>query len=397
MKKTIFILTSLAVVMVAAGVAFTQKSKDAASGAAVGSTAVSGNTPPAKQISRAVVVEKVSATRLKNITRYPGSVKACRETRLAFRVGGPLVQVNIKAGDQVKKGAVLMQIDPRDYKDGIGVLNAQLAGAQARLENARRDFARMKELFEEKVIPQADFDHARAAVHTADAGMKAVQAQLKIARHQLGYTTLKAPYDAIVTATHIENFEMVAPGREVVGLHDISHLEIKINVPENEIIHHPLVSGTQARVRFPSLGEREFTVTLKEWNTAADRATRTYGTTFTMPRPADVQLLPGMTAEIKWPGTASQGQVLTMPAKAVVKDTTGTSHVWLFDPATSTASRTPVRLGSLCGSSRIVVKSGLMSGDLIVTDGMDFITGKMKLSPTLADTGMPRTASQETL
>jgi RND family efflux transporter MFP subunit len=392
MKKTLFILCTLAVVMLASGVAFTQKIKKDSSGESMDTSDT--KSVPGQQISHTVILEKLTMTRVENSKQYPGSVKACKKTRLAFRVGGPLIQVNVKAGDQVQRGDTLMQIDPQDFKDRILVLDAQLSGALAQLDNARQDFRRMKQLFDEKVIPQADFDHAGTGRNIAEAGVKAIRAQLKIARHQLDYTTLKAPYDGIITQTHIENFEMVAPGQLMVGLHDISNLEIKINVPENEIINHPLIPGQKAGVRFPSLGQKQFPVTLKEWKTTADRATRTYGTTFTMPRPQGVQILPGMTAEIEWPGTKDKDQTLTIPAKAIINDSTGTAHVWLFDSSTSMASKTPVTLGPLCGTSRIVVESGLMPGDLIVTDGVDFITGAMKLTATLANTGVSRISSE---
>jgi len=393
MKKTLFILCTLAaVVMLASGVAFTQKVKKDASGKPMGTSET--KPAPEQQISHTVILEKLAMTQVENTKQYPGSVKACRETRLAFRVGGPLIQVNVKAGDQVKKGETLMQIDPQDFEDGIQVLDAQLSGALARLDNARQDYHRMKQLFDEKVIPQADFDHVGTGRNIAEAGVKTIRAQLKIARHQRDYTTLKAPYDGIITQTHIENFEMVAPGQVMMGLHDISNLEININVPENEIINHPLIPGQRAGVRFPSLGQKQFPITLKEWKTTADRATRTYGTTFTMPRPQGIQIFPGMTAEVEWPSSKDKAQTLTIPAKAVINDSTGTAHVWLFNSTTSMASKTPVTLGTLCGPSRIVVESGLMPGDLIVTDGVDFITSAMKLTATIANTGASRTSSE---
>ncbi len=393
MKKTIFIVCTLLVVILASGVAFTQKMKKESTGEP---PKVSDATPSTvQQMSHSVVLEKVTRTELKNSKQYPGTVNACRETRLAFRVGGPLIRVNVKAGDRVRKGDLLMQIDPQDFKDNISVLDAQLTGSMARLDNARQDFDRMQQLFKEKVTPQADFDHATTGRHTAEAAVQAIRAQLEIARHQLDYTTLTAPYDGIITQTYIENFEMVAPGQVMVGLHDISHLEVKINVPENEIITHPLVTGTKALVRFSSLGREQFPVTLKEWNTSADKATGTYGTTFTLPRPPGIQIFPGMTAEIEWPGSGNQNQTITIPAKAIINDSTGASHVWRFDPAASTASKIPVKTGQLYGTSRIVVESGLMPGDLIVTDGVDFITEAMKLSAThVTNAGSSRNDSQ---
>jgi len=385
-------MIALAALILASSVAYTQKTKK--NDPPIPSAPMATDPAQMQTPSRTVLLEKVTRTQVENSKQYPGSVKACKETRLAFRVGGPLTRVNVKAGDEVKKGDILMQIDPQDFKDRINVLEAQLSGALAQLDNAKQDFRRIKQLFDEKVIPVADFDHVTTGRNTAQAAVKGIRAQLNIARHQLDYTTLKAPYDGIITQTHIENFEMVAPGQVMVGLHDISSLEIKINVPENEIINHPLVTGTKAFVRFSSLGRKQFPASLKEWNTSADKATRTYGATFSLPRPPGVQILPGMTAEIQWPGNDNENNTLTVPAKAVVNDNTGTAHVWLFDPTTSTASKVPVTLGQLCGTSRIVIESGLMPGDFIVTDGVDFITETMKLTATLANNDAPQTNSE---
>lgn len=333
--------------------------------------------------TRTVVLEKTSFHQSGKTTRYPGTVHACKESRLAFRVGGPLIRVNVKAGDVVKKDEVLMKIDPQDFKDQLRVLNARLKGSLSQLETAKQDFQRMKQLFGQKVIPQADFDHAVNAKNTAAASVAQIRAQLAIAEHQLDYTSLRAPYDGIVISQMIENHEMVSAGQIVVGLHDITTLEIRINVPENEMITHPLKTGRPAVATFPSIGDKEFRVELKEWSTSSDRSSNTFAVTFSMPHPGDIQILPGMTAEIDWSEQTGSARVMTIPVKAMVTDISGASYVWSFDPATSKASKTPIIPGKLIGTSRIIVKNGLDENTLIVTDGVDFITEDMILTATL--------------
>lgn len=330
---------------------------------------------------RPVVIEKVHTTQNASSRSYPGSVNACRQTQLAFRVGGPLTKVNMQPGDLVKKDQVLMQIDPRDFQDSIRVLEARLAGARSQQDKATDDFERAKTLFDQKVIPQADFDFAKSGYDTAAASVEIINAQLQIARHQLNDAALRAPYDGIITFQRVEDHEMIQAGQVVLGLHDISHLEIRINVPENEIARLPLKKGRTATVEFPAAAGKRFTAELKEWNTAADPVTRSYEMTFSLPAPEDAQILPGMTANILWNKTEPQKEYVSVPVSAVFADQTGGSCVWVYHPASSTATKRPLQLSALCGSSRMTVLEGLLPGELIVTDGTDFITEGMKLSP----------------
>ncbi|ACN16485.1 hypothetical protein HRM2_34100 [Desulforapulum autotrophicum HRM2] len=74
---------------------------------------------PGNADARGVVLETVGITNITGEKKYPGTVKASRTAKLAFRVAGPLSRVDIKLGDAVKRGQVLMQIDPQDYEEII--------------------------------------------------------------------------------------------------------------------------------------------------------------------------------------------------------------------------------------------------------------------------------------
>lgn len=375
MKKKAIIFITLLVVFIGTGFVIIQQ------GAGSGNASALQSEPESiRRKHHTVRVEAVGMTPLKRNTTYPGSTRAVKQTQLAFRVGGPLIRVNVMPGDRVTQGQELMQIDPKDFNDGIRVLEARLDGAVAQEKNARQDLERVKLLFHEKVVPQADFDHAATAYSSARASVKQIRARLETARHQLEYTTLTAPYDGIVTSQLVENHEMVKPGQVVLKFHDISGLEITINVPENEIIHRSLTRGEAGVITFPGLKDRNFPGHLKEWNTQADALTRTYEMTFLMEAPKDVRILPGMTAQVAWADQIIGPDVITIPAKAVINNDGNGSAVWLFDSSTNTAVRQAVTLGRLNGASRVCVKKGLEPGDLVVTQGMDFITRDMILT-----------------
>ncbi|MFI4912130.1 MAG: efflux RND transporter periplasmic adaptor subunit [Sedimentisphaeraceae bacterium JB056] len=328
-----------------------------------------------------VVVADVSMVKLEGNNCYPASIKASDTTQLSFRVDGPLVSVNVSPGDEVKSGDVLMQIDSRDFLDNIEVLKASLASAESACEKANRDFERAVKLWNQKVIPQADYDSAKNLKDTAIAQVKAITAQLQIADHKLEDTSLRAPYDGIITDQLVENYEMIEAGQVVLKMHKIAVLEIEARIPENEIVSLLIKKGVSGIVKLPAIKSREFEAELKEWSTAADKITRTYSVTFCMKAPDNVQVFPGMTAEIHWGGDTVPQAVATVPVSAIVPGMEGQNNVWVYDQVAKKAKFTEVELDGLVGSSKVRVVKGLKPSDKIVIEGVDYITSDMILDP----------------
>jgi len=380
-KKRIIVIIAgvclLAILGVAAFLWFTKMQNDASAHEDTLAEALSGPRP--------VMLEKVSLTTSVIDRSFPGVVNAVDKTQLSFRIHGPLIEVNVKPGDAVKKGQVLMQVDPRDYQDRIAVLEAQLARTSAEYRKAAQDFKRATGLFAERVIPPADFDAAESAHDAAAAAVKDLEAQLQTARHQLDDTSLLAPYDGIITEQCVENHEMIAAGQIVLGMHDISRLEIEVEVPENEIAKHQLRNGESARIQFPSVRDREYPASLKEWNTSADPITRTYTVVFVMEAPKDATILPGMTAQAKWVSETSPAPVAVVPARAIVADTQGRPFVWVFDPQSHRAQKRLVETGKLINSHQVQILRGVEPGEFIVSEGAGFITETMELRPLNSD------------
>ncbi len=376
-RKTVLVLIFSTVVMAAVGGFAVFRTMNAASDGGVDAKMKALFAEP-----RPVLLEEVrSGNELKSRT-YPASVQASKEAPLSFRVSGPLVTVNGQPGDFIKKNAVLMAIDPRDFQDSIRVLEAQLSGAMAALEKSRLDFERSKSLLGENVISRASYDAAKGAFETSTASVKDIQARLKIARHQLADSKLLAPFDGIVATKRVENHEMVSAGQVVLTVLDISSLEIKANIPENEIARTSLIPGQEATVGFASLPERTFKAFLKEWSAAPDPSTRTYSVTFALPAPKEAQILPGMTGEISWGKQADAADTVSVPVGALVADGEKGSAVWIFDPDTSSPVKRSVRTGAFSnGGNRVLVLDGLRSGEQIVVAGASFVVEDMKLRP----------------
>jgi RND family efflux transporter MFP subunit len=129
---------------------------------------------------------------------------------------------------------------------------------------------------------------------------------------------------------------------------------------------------------------REFPARIKEIATVADPVTRTFEVIVAMDNPADVSILPGMTANVtvsvpEGGSAAHADAAFSIPANAVVADEQGNSTVWKVDPGTMTVSRVTIELGDMAGS-QVRVLSGLNPGDRIATSGVHNLREGMQIS-----------------
>ena len=137
-------------------------------------------------------------------------------------------------------------------------------------------------------------------------------------------------------------------------------------------------------IQVSTISDRSFAAKLKSFETAADPTTRTYKATFAFKKPADVNVLPGMTAKVilNIPGDVVKdaGGGFLIPAAAAIVDTDGSAYVWRFDTGSSQVSRATVTLGDMSGES-VRVLSGLQDGDRIAVSGAAHLQEGMKVRP----------------
>ena len=126
---------------------------------------------------------------------FPAVVDAIQKADISFRVSGKIQKILVKEGDEVKRGQVLAELDPTDFK-------ITLKDRQASYDTAKANYDRAKALVEKGAISKVDHDNIRAQFHTA-------KANLETAKQDLIYTSLKANFDGIIARRHVENFEEV--------------------------------------------------------------------------------------------------------------------------------------------------------------------------------------------
>ena len=317
---------------------------------------------------------------------YPGRVQAAQRVALSFRVGGPVVEIHVSKGQQVRKDDVLARIDPRDYEVQVKNLEAQLAAARAQQLQAGEEYKRVRGLYEHDNASKSDFDRARLAIDVSEAQVEANEQALKAALLSLADTELRAPYSGIVADRLVEAHETVAPGQPVIRFQDVRGMEVVIDVPEREVSDITGLTPKGILVRFDAVAQdRVFRAQVKEFATESDPQTRTFPVTLQLETPPEAGLLPGMTASATWDmGNGKNRRAIVVPLAAVVSDEAGRTYLWRVDPESERVERLAVSTGELTDGG-LEITSGLEAEDRIVAAGVDFLTEGQKVRPIAPD------------
>jgi RND family efflux transporter MFP subunit len=291
---------------------------------------------------------------------WPGRAKATLEVDLGFEVAGQLQERSVDVGDEVQAGEVMARLDPRDYEN-------LLTRAKAEQDRAKAFYDRVAEAAKTNAVSRQDLDDARARYNQS-------QAQVRIRQKAVDDCRIVAPFDGLVSATFVDNFQNVQVKQPVVRFLDVSKLEMIINIPENLINYTDYVEGI--RIRFDALPGVEIPATIKEVGREATRATRTFPVTliFDAEGPG-AQVQPGMageaTGKVELPAGLQQAGI-EVPASALFTPDgleTQDDYVWIVDEQSSTVKLRKVEAGSITLTGGTLVK-GLEPGERLVTAGV---------------------------
>lgn len=298
---------------------------------------------------------------------FSGEIRARYESRLAFRVGGKVVEKRASSGDSVRKGQVLAVLDASDYQLDNNAKQAQLAAAQAQLQQQEADLKRYRELLGQQFISAAQVERQQTAVNAARASVQQAQAALSASRNQSAYTQLLADSDGVLSDMVAEPGMVVAAGQTVARIAGAGEREVLIQVPESAVASLRSATGFTVTLWTDA---RTLHGTLRELAADADPATRTYAARISLKdAPADLRL--GMTAQVQAIMPATQDKTLRIPLSAVL-DSEGKHYVWVIDAQSRKVGRKAVTPGQTDGQT-IEVTGGLQGGETIVTAGVHLL------------------------
>lgn len=315
---------------------------------------------PEPRLVRSIVVSSASGDQA---NMYTGEIRSRYETDLSFQVGGKLVDRAVDVGANVKKGAVLARIDPTDQSLGVDAARSAVEAARADFERARSDEARFRDLLERGLTTRANLLAQQTATKTAQSRLEQATANLRLSEQQLGYTTLRADQDGVVTRVMVEEGAVVAPGQRVLSVARPSELEAVFDVPDNRIDE---IRGA-ASVQFALLSAPGvmYPARVREISPSADPVTRTYQVKTSIPNaPGSLRLGMSVAVTVSQHGGHSS---LSVPATALFQQGNQPA-VWIVKEDMALELR-PVKVERY-DSDRVLIASGLRSGDRVVTAGV---------------------------
>lgn len=310
-------------------------------------TACSGKKE--KTIVKPIMVKTITVKvdSLRNYTNYLASIEPELESGLSFQVAGNVESVFVSEGQAVKKGDLLACLS-------AGHLNNILSSAKAGYTEAEDAFSRMEKLYKSNSLPEIKYIEVRSRLQQA-------KAQLKSAQKDLSDCSLYAPFDGVVNKKMIETGVNVSPGMTVFNLIKISHVNVKVSIPEKDIPQIKI--GQDVDIEIPVLNKR-YMGKIIEKNLASNTISQTYDVKVKL-RNINYELLPGMVgnAQIYNNGTS---RYITIPVNAVQLLPDNKKFVWLVENGIARLKQ--IQTGQQT-SDGIQVYSGISTTDKIVVEG----------------------------
>ena len=338
-----------------------------------------------------VVTPKIQA-----VTDYidvTGTVASANVVKLIARVEGYLDKIHFADGAIVKKGDLLFTIQQAQYKAQLQEAQAQLLGQEAALAYAKTEVARYTALFHKNAATATEVDKWVYQQKAAEAGILGAQGQVEIAKLNLDYTEVRAPFDGLMGKHLVDPSNVVGGGGQQTALAEINQLDpiyvtatlseqqvlgIRANVSQRrfspaELLKIPLDVGLEAGTGFPYHGTVEFVAP------QFDPSTGTLQVRGIFANP-DRTLLPGLFVRMRIPaGHAVQGALL-VPARAIGEDQGGL-YLMIVNKD-DTVEQRYIKAAEQVGNLR-VISSGLSAGDRVVIGDLWRVSAGLKVVPKL--------------
>jgi membrane fusion protein (multidrug efflux system) len=299
-----------------------------------------------------VIAEKVALRR-----EVIGSIQSRVPVEAASRVAARVTEVEVHAGDRVKRRQVLVALDASDLSAQVEQAGGELAAARAELARATADHKRFAALFERGSVTAHERDAAEAAYRSAAGKVAQAGAAVKAARAALAYATVRSPVDGVVVERLIEPGDMALPGKPLVRLYDENALRVELEVPEN--LARSIAVGTPLEVGVDAAGASYHTQ-VSEIVPAADPSSRSF--LVRAPLPSGGHLRPGMFARAEF--SIGSQTLLTVP-RAAVEQVGQLETVRVY--SRGRIETRVVSLGRGFGD-RVEVLAGLHQGERVILD-----------------------------
>ncbi len=332
-------------------------------------------TPPPTQVT----VAKPIVQTVTDYLEFTGNTAAIDSVNLVARVEGYLESVHFVDGSRVKKGDLLFTIQQAQYKAQLQQAQAQVSAQKAALWHARRELVRYTNLLKEDAATQTEVDHWQFERDNAQAALLGAEAQVELATLNLGYTTIRAPFDGRIGRHLVNPGNLVGAMGQQSELAEIDRIDpiyvyFTINerdllriVARNKNLTGKALAERQIPVQFELSNEKDYPHSglLDFASIAVSSTTGTLQLRGIFPN-HDSTILPGLFVRVRVPAALSR-DALMVPAEAVSFDQQGEYLLLVNDK--NLVERRSVTLGPQVGTLQ-AIEQGLGPDDWVIVEGL---------------------------
>jgi len=321
--------------------------------------AVAPAAPPVAELAVPEVATAAKAS-LRFTVPLSGTLRPVDQTTVKAQVAAQVAEVLVREGQPVRKGDVLARLDVADLTSKLNERIANLESARAQLALAEKTRQTKLSLQQKGYAAQSAVDEVESSYQAGQASVRAMQAQVDMARKALADAVVTASMDGLVGERAVNPGDKVAVDSKLFTIVDLSRLEIEAPVPTNEIAR--VTAGLQALFRVPGLEGREFEGHVERINPTTKAGSRSIPVYIRVDNGAQ-ELRGGMfaTGDIV---VREVADALAVPPSAV-RGPPGQSHVLLVDG--DRIARRPVELSGEATADLVGIRSGLSAGDRVVS------------------------------
>lgn len=284
-------------------------------------------------------------------------VEAKQATIISARILARIEQIHVRAGNSVKKGDVLVELERSDLDAQVAQAQERINGLKARYREADNNLTRANKLFESKLISATELDRSKAGFQSIEAELTAAKQGLEQAQSISAYATITSPIDGKVVNRFAEPGDTAQPGQKLLAVYNPVSLRVEANVREQLAIS--LKQGQTLTVEIPSINKTQ-QAQIEEIVPAANTGSRSFLVKASIAY--NQELMPGMYARMLIP--AKTEQVLLVPSSKI--ETVGQlNFIWIEE--NNELQRRFVRLGKTNTDDMTVVLSGLADGDKVIS------------------------------